>query len=35
MKSSTESEVVRAEDLLPEALWTWYFLEAQGIEEIE
>ena len=29
-KSSTESEVVSVDDVLPQMLWTLYFLEAQG-----
>jgi hypothetical protein len=29
-KSSTESEIVAADDVLPQMLWTLYFLEAQG-----
>jgi hypothetical protein len=29
-KSSTESEIVAADDNLPQMLWTLYFLEAQG-----
>jgi hypothetical protein len=29
-KSSTESELVGADDVLPQMLWTLYFLEAQG-----
>ena len=30
VKSSTESEIVGADDTLPQALWTRYFIEAQG-----
>jgi hypothetical protein len=30
MKSSTESELVGADDVMPQMLWTLYFLEAQG-----
>jgi hypothetical protein len=29
-KSSTEAELVGADDVLPQALWTKYFMEAQG-----
>ena len=29
-KSSTESELVGASNLLPQIVWTVYFLEAQG-----
>jgi hypothetical protein len=29
-KSSTEAELVGANDVLPQILWTQYFLEAQG-----
>jgi hypothetical protein len=29
-KSSTESELVGADDLMPQVLWTRYFMEAQG-----
>jgi hypothetical protein len=29
-KSSTEAEPVGVEDMLPQALWTKYFMEAQG-----
>jgi hypothetical protein len=29
-KSSTESEIVGADDVMPQMLWTLYFLEAQG-----
>ena len=29
--SSTESEVVRVHDVLPQLLWTAYFLKAQGV----
>ena len=29
-KSSTEAEVVGVSDSLPNAIWTWMFLEAQG-----
>ena len=29
-KSSTESELVGIDDVLPQALWTKYFLEGQG-----
>jgi hypothetical protein len=29
-KSSTEAELVGINDVLPQALWTKYFLEAQG-----
>ncbi len=29
-KSSTEAELVGADDVLPQMLWTLYFLEAQG-----
>src|SRR5210317_1489638 len=31
-KSSTESELVETDDILPDALWTGYFLKAQGYE---
>jgi hypothetical protein len=31
-KSSTEAEVVGADDVLPQMLWTLYFLEAQGFK---
>jgi len=31
-KSSTESELVGANDLMPQVLWTRYFLQAQGYE---
>jgi hypothetical protein len=31
-KSSTEAEVVSADDVLPQMLWTLYFLEAQGFK---
>ena len=30
MKSLTEAEVVGADDVLPQVLWTQYFMEAQG-----
>jgi hypothetical protein len=29
-KSSTESELVGTDDVMPQVLWTMYFLEAQG-----
>ena len=29
-KSSTEAELIRADDTMPQMLWTRYFLEAQG-----
>jgi hypothetical protein len=29
-KSSTEAELVGASDVMPQVLWTRYFLEAQG-----
>jgi hypothetical protein len=29
-KSSTEAELVGADDVMPQMLWTLYFLEAQG-----
>ena len=29
-KSSTEAELIRADDVMPQMLWTRYFLEAQG-----
>ena len=29
-KSSTEAEVVGTDDIMPQMLWTLYFLEAQG-----
>ena len=29
-KSSTEAELIRADDAMPQMLWTRYFLEAQG-----
>ena len=29
-KSSTETEIVGTDDILPQALWTKYFIEAQG-----
>ena len=29
-KSSTEAELIRADDAMPHMLWTRYFLEAQG-----
>ena len=29
-KSSTEAELVGVSDILPQVLWTRYFLEAQG-----
>ena len=31
-KSSTESELVGTDDILPDALWTGYLLKAQGYE---
>ena len=31
-KSSTESELVAVDDVMPQALWTSYFLEAQGYD---
>ena len=31
-KSSTEAELVGADDLIPQDLWTQYFMEAQGYE---
>jgi hypothetical protein len=31
-KSSTETKLVGIDDVLPQALWTKYFLEAQGYE---
>ena len=31
-KSSTEAELVGADDVMPQLLWTRYFLEAQGYE---
>ena len=30
MKISTESEIVLADDVLPQMLWALYFIEAQG-----
>jgi hypothetical protein len=30
MKSSTEAELVGVDDVMPQVLWTLYFLEAQG-----
>ncbi len=29
-KSSTEAELVGVDDVLPQAIWTKYFMEAQG-----
>jgi hypothetical protein len=29
-KSSTEAELVGVDDVMPQVLWTLYFLEAQG-----
>jgi hypothetical protein len=29
-QSSTESELVRADNMMPIVLWSWYFLMAQG-----
>jgi hypothetical protein len=29
-KSSTESELVGIDDMIPQVLWTKYFMEAQG-----
>jgi hypothetical protein len=29
-RSSTESELVAVDDMMPIVLWTWYFLMAQG-----
>ena len=29
-KSSTETEIVGTDDILPQALWTKYFIEVQG-----
>ena len=29
-KNSTEAELIRAEDAMPQMLWIMYFLEAQG-----
>ena len=29
-KSSTEAELVGADNLMPQVLWTQYFMEAQG-----
>ena len=34
-KSSTEAELVGVNDIMPQALWTRYFLEAQGYDVIE
>ena len=34
-KSSTESEVVGADDVMPQMLWTLYFLEAQGCKVLD
>eukprot|EP00957_Ditylum_brightwellii_P082405 6265498-Ditylum_brightwellii.AAC.1 len=31
-RSSTEAELVGVNDVMPQILWTRYFLEAQGIE---
>ncbi len=31
-KSSTESELIGVDDMLPHILWTHYFLEAQGYD---
>jgi hypothetical protein len=31
-KSSTEAELVGVNDVMPQALWTRYFIEAQGYE---
>jgi hypothetical protein len=31
-KSSTEAELVGVSDILPQVLWTRYFLEAQGYD---
>jgi hypothetical protein len=33
--SSTESELVGVDDLMPSILWTWLFLEAQGYALLE
>jgi hypothetical protein len=30
MKSSTEAELVGVDDVMPQVIWTWNFLEAQG-----
>ena len=35
VKSSTEGEVVGASDKLPQAIWTKYFMEAQGYKIAE
>ena len=32
IKSSTEAELVGVDDLMPQILWTRYFLEAQGMK---
>ena len=29
-RSSTEAELLVVDDCMPQILWTWYFLEAQG-----
>jgi hypothetical protein len=34
-KSSTESELVGADDVMPQILWTLYFLEAQGFKIVD
>ena len=34
-KSSTEAEVVGTDDIMPQILWTLYFLEAQGFKIID
>ena len=34
-KSSTEAEVVGTDDVMPQILWTLYFLEAQGFKIID
>ena len=33
-KSSTESELVSVDDVMPIILWTWYFLMAQGYKVV-
>jgi len=32
MRSSTETEIVGADDFMPATCWTWYFIEAQGYQ---
>ena len=34
-QSSTEMEIVGADDFMPAICWTWYFMEAQGYQVLD